>query len=344
VGYSPGILRDFTAPMRAGEWWDNKLSPICAAFYATMFLAGASLHDHWSSALLLLVAIAPGAVFVSVINDLTDRDEDRAAGKHNRLDGKPAALIALLVGVPIGVGVAVGIHWRHDVLLLSCYLCAWLAFSLYSIPPFRLKARGLPGVLCDASGAHLFPTLVAVLVAFRAAGVPVDFAWLITTGVWALASGLRGILWHQLSDFENDRIAGVRTFVQRHDPANIARLGAWILFPVELAALGVMLSRLHSLLVLAAFIVAAALMYVRYRHWRNLVILAPRPQSELAMLEYYSALFPLSILVLCALRHPADAWFLVAQLLMFPSSLFATLQHLGQVLRATVRVLLRPGV
>jgi hypothetical protein len=43
-----------------------------------------------------------------------------------------------------------------DRLSLSLYIMSWVAFSLYSIPPARLKTKGILGVLADASGAHLF--------------------------------------------------------------------------------------------------------------------------------------------------------------------------------------------
>src|SRR4029077_12941145 len=99
---------------------------------------------------------------------------------------------------------------------MASYVGVWAAFSLYSIPPFRLKGRAALGLIADASGAHLFPVLVAALLALRARGDGLDPTWVAACGAWAFAFGLRGILWHQLFDIDNDRKAGVHTFAVRH--------------------------------------------------------------------------------------------------------------------------------
>src|SRR5258708_18851038 len=88
-----------------------------------------------------------------------------------------------------------------------------------ALPPFRFKERGAAGVLCDAAGEQLFPALVAVALACRGAQRAVSGAWVASVAVWALAYGLRGIVWHQLSDVDNDRAAGFRTFARRHPRA-----------------------------------------------------------------------------------------------------------------------------
>ena len=66
-------------------------------------------------------------------------------------------LASLAVGLPVAAGLAVAWHWRGDPLLLGCYLAAWTAFTLYSVPPFRLKVRGLAGLVADAAGRSPLP-------------------------------------------------------------------------------------------------------------------------------------------------------------------------------------------
>ena len=306
--------------MRAGEWWEHKLVPIFSAFYATAIVLGVPISSMWRAALTVLLSLIPGAAYVSVINDLTDRDDDLAAGKTNRLIGRSRAMVALLIGATVAAGVVFAWLWRHDTLLLGCYLAAWLAFSLYSLPPFRFKSRGLAGVLCDASGAHLFPTLVAVILAFRGAGRAISVPWIASVAVWAFTYGLRGILWHQLTDVDNDRSAGVRTFAQRHPPHVAARLGTFIAFPLELFALAAMLWQLQSgwpLLFLALYLLMSAR---RMRNWKmQAAIVAPKPHFFIVLHEYYDVLFPISLLIASALRFPLDGFALLAHLLLFPA-------------------------
>jgi 4-hydroxybenzoate polyprenyltransferase len=314
--------------VRAGEWWEYKLVPILSAFYATAVMLRVPLVSIWLTAIVILLAMVPGAAYVSVINDLTDRDEDLAAGKKNRTIGKSRAFIALLIVVTTGTGAVFSWLWRKDTLLLSCYLAAWLAFSLYSLPPFRFKTRGILGVLCDASGAHLFPTVVAVILTFRAAH-RFDARWLIAVAVWSFAYGLRGILWHQLSDRDADRSAGVRTFAQRHAPRVAERLGTWIAFPCELLAFATMLWLLRSMTPVLFFAVYLFLSARRMRGWKMTpVVVAPKPRYFIVLHEYYDVFFPLALLVEAAVRHRWDAIVLAAHLLLFPGRTFAALEDL----------------
>jgi 4-hydroxybenzoate polyprenyltransferase len=304
---------------RAGQWWDYKLVPIFSIFYATALTQQVSVASIWPDAIVLLLAIAPGAAYVSIINDITDRSDDLRAGKSNRLAGRPAWLLALLVMAPVSVGVVFTVVWRDDALLMSAYLCAWAAFSLYSLPPFRLKSKGILGVIADACGAHLFPTLVAALLALRATGREADYIWLVAVGAWAFACGLRGILWHQLYDLENDRKIGVQTFVVRHSARTAVRLARYAAFPLELVALAVLIWRTQNLL-LALFLVLYALMvWLKIWLWRvDVVIVEPSERYTILGREYYGFLFPLAVLVTSALLHPTDWLVLMAHSLLFP--------------------------
>src|SRR5207253_2526788 len=70
--------------VRAVEWWDYKLAPAAAVVYATALALDVPLSRLWPAAATVVVALIPAAAYVSVINDLADRAEDRAAGKRNR--------------------------------------------------------------------------------------------------------------------------------------------------------------------------------------------------------------------------------------------------------------------
>ena len=84
----PSFVARALALSRAGEWWEYKLVPIFGIFYATALYLKLPILWLWPAALTLLLALVPGAVFVSLINDLTDKAEDAAAGKRNRMAGR----------------------------------------------------------------------------------------------------------------------------------------------------------------------------------------------------------------------------------------------------------------
>jgi len=277
----------------------------------------------------LLLSVVAAAVYASVINDLTDRADDVAAGKRNRVGDRPRA-VAALFAVAVGVGFTFAWLWRDDTPLMSCYLAIWLAFALYSIPPVRLKARGLPGVLCDAAGEQMFPTLVAVFIACRGAHRAVSEAWVAGVAVWALAYGLRGILWHQLSDVENDCAAGIRTFARRH-PLAAPAIGTLVVFPFELAALAAMLWQIGS-----AWPPVFLVLYIVYavhsaRRWQTTpVIVAPKPRFFIVLQEFYSYLLPVALLGAAAVRDRRDLVVLAVHLLMFPRRAFYALRRIAR--------------
>ena len=321
---APGQLRGALARLlsvaRAGEWWEFKLVPLIALFYATTIFAGSPLAPLWPALLLLLAALLPGAIWVSVLNDLTDRREDKAAGKANRMEGRSASFATVALGLPMAAALVVCWAWRDAPALLLAYGLAWLSFGLYSLPPFRLKARGGWGILADAGGSNLFPGQVAMLLAFQASGADVELRWLAAGGVWSLAWGLRGILWHQLSDVAADAAAGVATFVRRRGAQRVAALGRLVVAPAELAGLCGLLWMLRDPLPPLAAFAYLLLLRRRLRVFRmNPVIVAPKPRQIIVMLEYYTVFLPLALLASATLRHPADGLLLLAHLLLFPA-------------------------
>ncbi|WP_158266420.1 UbiA family prenyltransferase [Allosphingosinicella deserti] len=312
-------MRDgVAAVLRAGEWWDYKLVPILTFFYATCLLLGSGIGELWGGAVLLLLSLLPGAAYVSIINDITDVHDDLAAGKRNRMVGRSAAFRMIAILLTLAGGAIFFWLWRHERLLLACYGAAWIAFTLYSVPPVRLKARGLAGVLADACGAHLFPTMVAVALACASAQQPVDPVWLSAAAAWALGYGLRGNLWHQLLDRERDIAAGVRTFAERHPPHVAARLGTWLAFPLEVAGLAILLWKMASLLPLLGIAAHLCFCYRRMRLWQMRPVIAdPKPGFFIFLHEYYDVLLPLSVLAASAVTHPADLVVLGLHLLLF---------------------------
>lgn len=304
---------------RAAEWWEFKLSPILACAYATAFILKVPIISLWPQLLLLLVALAACAAYVSVINDLTDFKDDLASGKANRLVGKSRTFVAAAFAGCVLPGAAVAVGWRDEPLLLSLYLGSWAAFTLYSLPPFRLKGRGVLGLLADASGAHLFPSLLAAAVVYRGHAGPGGAFWFAAVGVWSLSFGVRGILWHQLGDLRNDEKIGLGTFARRHEVASLRGLGNFVVFPAELAAFCLMLWQAGSRLAFAFLCYHALLTFLRKRLWGvNLVVVVPKERAYIAMQEYYEVFFPLAFLLSASAMYPLDALVVVPHLLLFP--------------------------
>ena len=334
--YSRFIRDDLIGIIRADEWWEYKLVPILSTFYATALVLHVAASSLWAGALSLLLAIVPAAIYASVINDVTDLAGDLAAGKRNGLAGRSRSTVAILIALAVCAGLLFAWLWRDDAALLWYYLATWLAFSLYSLPPFRFKGRGAIGVLYDAAGEQLFPALVAVFLACRGAQRLVSAAWMASVAAWALAYGLRGIVWHQLTDVDNDRVADVRTFARRH-PRAAAVIGTFVVFPLELGALAAMLWQIGS-----AWPPAFLALYVLYavrsaRRWQTApVIVVPKPRFFIVLQQFYSDLFPAALLITASVRDWRVLVVLAAHLLLFPRRVVHAIRRLSASIASTV--------
>lgn len=312
-------LNRLASATRAGDWWDYKLVPVLMVSYASAVRCDVPVGTLWFPILTLLGALIPGAIYVSLINDLTDTADDAAAGKTNWLIGRTRTPAILGIFASLAAGCAFAWYWRTHPILLSLYAAAWVAFTLYSVPPFRLKTRALAGVIADAGGSNLFPVLLAATMTMNAAEASADWLWLVSVGCWGFAYGLRGILWHQLVDAESDRVGGVNTFAQRYGARAAQRLGASVAAPLELIALALILVQVDSLGALVALALYYWFVEAQIDLFRMVPILvSPHPRSIFVGQRYYDLFLPLGILAGSAMHYPVDAIVLAVHLILFP--------------------------
>lgn len=302
----PAELASWLAPMRFWDWWEFK-TPV---FLAVAYLVAEGTEVPFSLLLprLLVVigALIPVATYVCVINEITDLEVDRLAGKKNAMVGRSELFQALwLLGCLIGGALAL-MALRGSPLATGAYGLNWLVFSLYSIPPVRLKVRGLWGVIADACGGQLLPTLWTAAFVSRGYGMPIE--WLALLGGWAFVLGLRGILGHQLRDLRADRTSGVDTFVVRIGAQRTQRLLSWWLIPLELLLFCLAVALAGAWLALLAL---AGVVGIRWA--------LQRKDLGKSVLAYYLSFFPLAGVLQLGLENTAALVLLPLQVLAFPA-------------------------
>lgn len=307
------------------EWWEYKLPPLLGIAYATLLFNNQNIFTQGLYILLALISLIAGAVYVSIINDIADIKDDAAAGKQNRMEKLPFFVKLLLPGICLITGLLfiIFLYWPD---YLSClfYSIPWIAFSMYSFKPIRLKNRGILGVLADASGAHIFTSLLMVSYMCFRTNQQVNTAWICLIGIWAACYGMRGILWHQFHDRENDIRAHIETFATKRNPQKFNNI-EFIILSVEVSALLCILFLLNNFLVYAGFVLYLLVVFVRYRklHRMPVIIIAPERPHQILLQDFAQVFFPVSILMYAAFTQ-SDGWIvLLIHLLLFP---FRTLQ------------------
>jgi 4-hydroxybenzoate polyprenyltransferase len=168
------------------------------------------------------------------INDWADIRSDKAAGKKNKVGelktgSRLLILVALLcfaflpwIKLPVNI---------YSWILIGTEI---FLFLIYSLPPFRLKEKGFLGILTDALYAYLVPSLLASLTFFLImdGGYPGFEKFLVVLSAWLLIVGVRGILLHQMLDYQNDMNSNITTFITRHGTRSGEKI-LNILIPVE---------------------------------------------------------------------------------------------------------------
>ncbi|SFB20088.1 UbiA family prenyltransferase [Algoriphagus aquimarinus] len=309
---------------RTQEWWEPKLAPILSIGLLTIHVyAFESAAYGMGFLFFLFVSLGIGASYVSLINDFTDLEEDLKAGKSNRLLGVSKSKQRLLISATL-VGILIAIY----ILLpfvegLLLFLGALLVYTLYSVPPFRLKNRGGWGVLADSLGAHAFPSMgiFAILSQFMIESV--DWMVLLLIGTWSLFYGLRGILGHQYSDLENDESVGLNTFATRF-PIDKMRQMEWpILLVEQLALIGLLVYFKIGLLLLLLTLYYGYVLLLRWKRNVPFVIILhpPQPDWNILMATYYQVLLPIGLLGMLGMYHSWVYLLIPVFVLIFPNDI-----------------------
>lgn len=221
-----------TLLIRPRAWWFNKV-PLSVMLFL-LLVDGQSLTLTALYSLVGLIGIVSCvANFGYGLNELFDKDEDHRAGRANvantmsdrhmwliiGLSGASAVVLAALLAGPAGVFMTIA-----ELLLPLCY----------SVPPFRVKERGLLGVFADALAAHVFPAAMALaIVSMQGLRAP-SLYLILTVALWALSTGLRGIVSHQLQSRESDFNAGLLTIVHRFGFGPVRSFIVRVILPIEM--------------------------------------------------------------------------------------------------------------
>lgn len=313
---------------RYSEWWEYKMVPILSVAYLTTI----SIHQPLKTALprigLLFTALIVGAIYVSVLNDITDIHEDAVANKRNTMAKiSPWVQAAILLSCLLFGAFVISLLYP-DIPSMIFGTLTYVIFTLYSVKPIRLKKRGIWGVLCDASGAHLFPSLVMAVDLMFYFGQKCNFILVVAIGVWAFSYGLRGILWHQFSDKENDIKSGTNTFAVNTDVTKFKPIETGI-FIVETIALIILLLQVANV-----YIIIGLLLYLffvllrRYVLFYKIFIILVRKDTphQIIMNEYYFVFLPLSLLLSNAVSYTFGWVLVIAHIVLFPAKITAVLK------------------
>lgn len=182
--------------------------------------------------ILLLLAYVTIGIGGFLLNDFTDAESDKIAGKKNISNViKPKKILfSIILFWTIGLFIS----WGLSKGILGLVVLQLVLLIIYATKPVRMKERGIWGILLDAIYAHVLPELILLAFIHKYTNevfIPTSFLLI------SFSIGIRDILAHQLQDYSNDLKSNTKTFTVEHYKsaiklANIFRYFVAILIPL----------------------------------------------------------------------------------------------------------------
>ncbi|MCT7963941.1 UbiA family prenyltransferase [Laspinema sp. D1] len=334
----PSDVNGFFRLVRSQEWWLYKIAPLLTIAYAETLLLQLPPTNATPTTLTALLAIASVAAYGYLLNDICDIETDQKANKPNAAANLQPWQRLLLCLLFLSIGFAAPLLTHLGTIPLALLTANYLLPTLYSVPPLRLKERGIWGILSDAAGAHLVPTLFVAATVLSQTPDPPRNA-LIFTGIAAAHAffvGLRGILLHQLWDRANDLNSGTATFVTQQPPETVQRWIDRFVFPVEILLLsGVALLLCQSTPALTTFFAVYLLLTtVNIKTAPHPFTPSPPKNQNIIPHDLYEVWLPLALSITLAVQNPQFLIFVALTAILFYPSLKVRTMELFHVIKA----------
>jgi 4-hydroxybenzoate polyprenyltransferase len=203
--------------------------------------SGADPRANFVASLLLFFVVLCKVMFSIQINDITDREEDAAAGKTRWIGSLPKGIGIFLTMVLAAAGLVIVIAGNGSVKVVLAYLATVLLGLFYSLRPARFKERGIWGLLVYALAATIIYVLVPWLWFNSNLLLLALLVFTVLSDKWVQLN------FHQVIDYSADAESGTQTFAVR---AGLERARVILKWASRIAALSML-----GILVYAAFMV-----------------------------------------------------------------------------------------
>ncbi len=211
--------------IRTRQWWKAKAGFLISVLIVCLAQSGAPPSSGYKLLGLAVMAIFGLGTLGHLLNDWSDIDEDRKAGKSNLFSNASLVQKTLSVLFAIAIGYLPWfIGFSSNWVVWSLILGEFGLFVLYSVKPFRIKRIPSFAVLVDAMYAYVNPTLFLWLSFSLTLGVETSTRTILLIFVWTLPLGLRHILNHHVTDMANDSVSGTPNLAIRIGLQKILKL------------------------------------------------------------------------------------------------------------------------
>lgn len=205
-------MRRLLKLIRWNDWYDSKLPLFFLTYYYLLLIHHQVQPQNLVLLLPLGIFFASLSSFGYMLNDYYDRFIDKISGKENVMGSLSAWQRVLALVTVLSTGLIAFIPFYNYQFAVIPLFFSYISSIMYSMRPFRLKERGILGIICVSLAQRVFPLLIVF-------GIFEHFR--LDTLIFLALSfliGLRWILVHQLLDRDKDIQTKVETFATSETP------------------------------------------------------------------------------------------------------------------------------
>lgn len=219
-------MRNIIAFFRINEWY----SDVFLWFLTIMMLTGVLIGVNFKVMVIFAAYHFFMMCYCYLINSYADLDQDMTAKKKNIFSKLSKKLRFYVVVGSSLVMILLPLIIFNGLLMLGIAYANLFLNAFYSLRPVRFKERGLISI----GVASLVQGPIAYLLYALYLNAPVD----IYGGflIWIFLIEASDDLVHQISDYFNDKVAGVRTFTTEHGLKSSIRLNTYLLYAMVLVS------------------------------------------------------------------------------------------------------------
>ncbi|MFK5924620.1 MAG: UbiA family prenyltransferase [Verrucomicrobiota bacterium] len=219
---------------RLNDWWNYKLSYLFTPFYFLLIGSDVPTLNAIFCFLALLTYFIFTASFGHIINNLGDLKTDAKASRKNSLSSVSTKKRYSLITVTLFFSFSALILIKAAPIIYLLATIEAALFIIYSLPPLRFKESFI-GVIVDSLYAHVIPFAIACLISTQlSSSNPTNHSLLFIIALaWQFFSGLRGIIGHEIDDFEDDLKSGILTAVTRIGLKRSIFISRYFISPLE---------------------------------------------------------------------------------------------------------------
>jgi 4-hydroxybenzoate polyprenyltransferase len=246
----------FTKKLRLSNPWNYKVPFLICVPYFLFLLGNNNSSKHSFYNILASITIIIGVSGIGYLtNDIGDRKKDALVQKHNVASNLSGLNLIILMFFFLTLVLMPWYYLPFNKMSILLLMFQIFLFCLYSLPPFRLKEKGLWGILTDSLYAHVNPALLAAYTFYLLGYVSFHnfIQFVLFLCLWQFILGIRNIFFHQIKDYENDISSGTNTFVTTYGKLKSINLCENWLLPIEVASFllfSIFILKFNSLLIL----------------------------------------------------------------------------------------------